>query len=468
MTKRIQSTISCLLCLATMFLMITCGFSASAATFDELNQPGVFCKQSVSNGPCILASCVMMIRRTLIGVGDTNWKSVTESSLKSVACSSGYTMKHNFEYRGVSVGHGTFDQSSSTLRSLLAQHPEGVVLFSANRGHAVLVTDYTNGSFYAADPLNSPEVGRIPFSQVHKVTVSNASAYWYVTSPKVTLSGASAAAVPGAVTDLSSDKTAYSTADSITVSWNAVAGATDYLLSFWKDGTKVSETHCAKTTFTQSPLSAGGYSVRVFPGNAAGYQTESPVCSFTVQGSVRLTYNANGGAGEPSGQTGFGRIKLSDLKPVRSGFSFLGWAKTADAVLPQYSAGGNFELTGDATLYAVWRKESAEGEHRPVELSDFTVTYKAKAQAKPVIDESVGAGYTVVYSSSDPEVATVNEKGEVTGVSCGTAIITCTVTAANGTVLADACTVTVRYSLFQWILRFMMMGLELIMKLIEK
>ena len=178
-----------------MSLMIAFGVIAimgnipvCAATFDDLNQPDIFFKQTPGQDGCVVSSCAMMIRRTLIGTGNSNWASVTESSLKGTACVSGtWRVKYTFSCMGVDVKHSTFNNSSATLQNLLASHPEGIVLFSTNVGHGVLVTDYTDGQFYAADPAPGYPSGRILLSQVQKVTISNATEYWYVSSPKVTL-----------------------------------------------------------------------------------------------------------------------------------------------------------------------------------------------------------------------------------------------------------------------------------------
>ena len=69
-----------------------------------------------------------------------------------------------------------------------------------------------------------------------------------------------------------------------------------------------------------------------------------------------VTYNANGGTGTPASQV----IKkdenftISSTKPLRNGYTFLGWGKTANAT-SVYQPGMNIALTGDTTLYAIWQ-----------------------------------------------------------------------------------------------------------------
>lgn len=65
----------------------------------------------------------------------------------------------------------------------------------------------------------------------------------------------------------------------------------------------------------------------------------------------------------------------------------------------------------------------------------------------------------VEWSSSDNEVASVNtETGFVRALHPGTAEITCTVTDSDGTTVKDTCTITVRYSLWQWLIRILLLG----------
>ena len=93
---------------------------------------------------------------------------------------------------------------------------------------------------------------------------------------------------------------------------------------------------------------------------------ETPVTPTTYT----LTYNANGGSGRPASQTGNGNITLSSTKPTRSGYTFLGWAKSSTATAAQYQPGESFSLTGNTTLYAVW-------EETPVTPTTYTLTYNA-------------------------------------------------------------------------------------------
>lgn len=65
-----------------------------------------------------------------------------------------------------------------------------------------------------------------------------------------------------------------------------------------------------------------------------------------------------------------------------------------------------------------------------------------KAHFYPVVTPDTATNTGVVYTSSDPKVATVSEKGLLTAVSAGTCIITCT--AVDGSGKYDTCTVQVK------------------------
>ncbi|MBQ9553124.1 MAG: InlB B-repeat-containing protein [Clostridia bacterium] len=190
------------------------------------------------------------------------------------------------------------------------------------------------------------------------------------------------------------------------------------------------------------------------------YDTKTITVTVPGAASYTLTYNANGGTGAPASQTGSGNITLSNTKPTRSGYTFKGWATSAGATTAQFSAGASFNLMGNVTLYAVWQKNAtpAQPTVKSVAISDFTLNYRFSTTPQPQITADEGAEYTVSYSSSNPNVVSVDANGRVTGVKRGTAIITCTVTDEYGNSVSDHCIVTVSYTVWQWIIRIMLFG----------
>lgn len=78
-----------------------------------------------------------------------------------------------------------------------------------------------------------------------------------------------------------------------------------------------------------------------------------------------VKYDANGGTGAPATQvetaaSASHTMTLSATVPARQGYNFLGWATDMNAVVPEYTAGGEMSMTGTInsttgeTLYAVW------------------------------------------------------------------------------------------------------------------
>lgn len=218
MKKRI---LSFLLVLALVFTMLPASVLA-----ETINDDNVFVKQSRS-GKCTLASAVMMLRRRAIIDGNTKWDTITESTLKSTACSDGeMVMYFNYTYMGMDVSvksYASVSDKKAELIKILADHPEGVVIYDAGIPHAVLLTDYdqSSGIFYCADPANGVPSGRIKLSQswnaecrsgTQESVISNIHQIWYISNK----SGGG----PGLVTvtlDANggecSSKTAYVTAD---------------------------------------------------------------------------------------------------------------------------------------------------------------------------------------------------------------------------------------------------------------
>ena len=164
----------------SLVFLFTC---LPAALAVDLNvDAGFYFKQS-RGGTCTLASAAMMLRRLAYFDGLTDWVDVTENSVRSTAWSNG--LSHSFTYNEMQVGYATLPSSTqaktSVLIQLLAQHPEGIVLYDRTQPHAVLLTDYTNGVFYCSDPAGNISSGRIPLTS-SSVSIERASCYWYITS----------------------------------------------------------------------------------------------------------------------------------------------------------------------------------------------------------------------------------------------------------------------------------------------
>ena len=165
-----------------MTLALTLTLLPAALAVDLNVDAGFYFKQS-RGGTCTLASAAMMLRRRAYFDGLDGWVDVTENSIKSTAWSGG--LSHSFTYNAMHVGYATLPSGTAAkteaLIQILAEHPEGVVLYDRRQPHAVLLTDYTDGVFYCSDPANGVSAGRVPLSSA-SISISGASCYWYITS----------------------------------------------------------------------------------------------------------------------------------------------------------------------------------------------------------------------------------------------------------------------------------------------
>lgn len=122
---------------------------------------------------------------------------------------------------------------------------------------------------------------------------------------------------------------------------------------------------------TEAQLAAAGYTKRLYPANTDFLINDSwltgcmDTTGFTFYAqwqknavsTYTVSYNANGGSGAPASQTKTEGVALtlSNTIPVRSGYTFLGWATSADGSVA-YQSGGSFTADANTTLYAVWQK----------------------------------------------------------------------------------------------------------------
>ncbi len=111
---------------------------------------------------------------------------------------------------------------------------------------------------------------------------------------------------------------------------------------------------------------------------------------------------------------------------------------------------GDSEITFDINVKALRVKA--------VSIGDITMNYKKSTTITPNIAADEGAEYTVKYLSSNPSVARVDDNGNVYAAKRGSATITCTVTDSNGNTVQDTCTVTVKYSFGQWLIKILLFG----------
>ena len=100
-----------------------------------------------------------------------------------------------------------------------------------------------------------------------------------------------------------------------------------------------------------------------------------------------------------------------------------------------------------------------KGKVHSVSVSDISLDYKGSKTITPTINVDEDVSYTVNYRSSDESIVTVDDDGNISspGVK-GSAKITVIVTDQYGNTVTDTCKVTVKYSVWQWIIVIFFFG----------
>ena len=235
-----------------------------AASFEDINDYSVFLKQNPRT--CTLCSAAMLLRRTAILQGDPDWRDITESSIRSTAWKEGAGLYLDFTYNGIHVTNGTLNGTESQLIDLLNEHPEGIIIYNTSVPHAVLLTDYTDGTFWAADPANGTPIGRIPLTSCYKVRTNNVSRYWYVESPDVNIDDP----IPPQNVSLDKNQYWYDIKDTIEL-YPSADNANRFYMAIYKNDTVVRDGWITGTySIAASELGYGDYVVWVTAANSAG------------------------------------------------------------------------------------------------------------------------------------------------------------------------------------------------------
>ena len=206
------------LCLALTLLPTT----ALATTTTNINDSSVFIKQS-TNYTCTLASATMMLRRGAILDGNSNWNSITESTMRKTAWFENSGLKNSFTYQGMQVVYATFGSKPTQAKkeyliSILKNHAEGIVIYDTGMPHAILLTDYDSGSdtFYCSDPAGNAAKGRIKLvnstipGTTQNAVIGTIDGFWYIknkTHTSSTTSVTSTASNSGSLPTISGNNT---------------------------------------------------------------------------------------------------------------------------------------------------------------------------------------------------------------------------------------------------------------------
>lgn len=177
-----------------------------------------------------------------------------------------------------------------------------------------------------------------------------------------------------------------------------------------------------------------------------------------------LTYDANGGVNAPADQTGANKYKISSVKPIREGYTFLGWSNSSTATSASYAGGLVVSLSSDMTLYAVWQKDTV------VTPQETKVSIRNNSGLKTInYGETLRLTAITENKFSDTEIwwyvdGVKMGEGETFEVSptSGSVEVTVKLVDVNGNVLkdannneiADSETVSVNSGIFQIIISF--------------
>ena len=107
----------------------------------------------------------------------------------------------------------------------------------------------------------------------------------------------------------------------------------------------------SNSTYTFGDLTPGTtYTVYQKNGSAP-----ASTLKVTTYRHITISYNPNGGTGAPASQTKIENtpLTLSAKEPVRSGYTFMGWATTSYGAVA-YQPGGEYTKDTALTLYAIW------------------------------------------------------------------------------------------------------------------
>lgn len=121
---------------------------------------------------------------------------------------------------------------------------------------------------------------------------------------------------------------------------------------------KLSTTKPTRTGYTFQGWGTTASDTSVNYAAGASYTSDAAITLYAIwkANTYTVKFNANGGSGAPSNQTKtYGvALTLSNIKPTRANYNFLGWSESAAATDPTYAAGGSYTANSAVTLYAVW------------------------------------------------------------------------------------------------------------------
>ena len=202
-----------------------------------------------------------------------------------------------------------------------------------------------------------------------------------------------------------------------------VAPAADltYNLNYSGSAAATTQTYVKDTTVTidANAPTRSGYKFLGWATSASGNAVYQPKNTLKLSADVTLyavweaettytvTYNLNGASGTaPTDSTKYAAnatVTVTSIKPTRSGYTFKGWATSANGAVA-YASGATFKIAKNTTLYAVW------------EQLTYTVTYNLNGASgtAPTDSTKYAANATVTVTSTKPTRSGYTFKGWAT------------------------------------------------------
>lgn len=170
--------------------------AAAASGLPDLTDKSIYYTSDYRSGDCILSSAKSMLRRAAIARKSAKWNTITNTSLRSSATVYGRLFKNTFTYTNNGITYkivnqelkGNTSQKMKDISALLANHPEGIVIWGSNAArtgpHGVLIVSRKNNVLYAVDSThnNNSNVGIEPWGKTTMKPISYCSDVWYIAS----------------------------------------------------------------------------------------------------------------------------------------------------------------------------------------------------------------------------------------------------------------------------------------------
>ncbi len=175
--------------------------------------------------------------------------------------------------------------------------------------------------------------------------------------------------------------------------------------------------------------------------SASGEKAETVRINITVEGAGKATKSLTAGKGDKVSLS----VKADELA------EFIGWYEEGELVSDKevytFTAKNDRELVAKFTTM-----QSADNIH-------IFMTYKRRTfNINEHLNLPEKGNYTVVYESSDEEVAVIDEEGNVKTTGVGEAVITYTVKLENGKEITQSMGIKVVFTIRQWFIYIFLFG----------